>query len=233
MFLINESIIITKNSIKQLNKDKKIKNIESEELVMENSLFLLESEEILNEKAKFSILPKFKLLCNKYPELKEHSGLMSEVEELLAESGKGMGGKGLALKICRCVLRVYHILQSIDSVILLPFCVLLFPIVILLAKRAFIFLSEAGEFKLAEAQSNLMIQELTKLMNETKDNSVKKKCQAQIDKIKANKSKLKEDVLFETMSLDEAYNIILEGVEFEDEIIIENAFLEFDNLIKY
>lgn len=205
-----ETLVITKNSIKHFKKNKKN---EKEKIKMEQALFLNESV-ILSEKAKFSLMPKFKMFCDKYPEMRQHAKLISEVESLLIESGKGTGGgKAIAMKIARCILRVYGMLQSINSVILLPMCIFILPIVSLLGSRMFKFLAEAGEFKLAEAQSNLMIKELTKLKNETKDASVKKKCDAQIEALKANKKKLVEsvEVEFDFQNLEEAYNEILFG----------------------
>ena len=137
-----------------------------------------DDDELFTEAAsKFSILPKFKKLVDRYPELKEYEKLVVEVNNLAVQSGNSDKITPMtARKIGTVLLKVWRALTSISGVLTLPFCILLFPIMNYLINRLMVWGMESGELAIAESAILRSIQNATAIREATKDPAVKKKC---------------------------------------------------------
>lgn len=145
--------------------------------------------EYLTEGAKFSILPRFKTLKNKYPELSKYEGLVKESQNLLLLAEE-TPPKDFGTKCAKIITTVIGVLSSIDSVILLPFCVFIFPVIGLLFDRLIVWACESLQFTFAENQVMNTIQALTKLKNSTTDKKLKHQCEVNIKKLEKELRKI-------------------------------------------
>lgn len=141
------------------------------------------------EGAKFSILPRFKTLVKKYPELGKYEGVVNEAQLLLIENG-GEAPKNFGVKCAKVITTVVGIWFSISSVLLLPFCIFILPIIDLLIARVVVWACEELQFSFAEKQITNTIQNLVKLKNSTTDKKLKSTCETHIKKLEKQLKKL-------------------------------------------
>ena len=176
-------------------------------------------EVVVLEAAKFTVLPKFKKMTKLYPELGKHTDLIKEAELLAAEQGEKTTNKETLIKIGKVVVRILGVIQGVESAVLVPFCVLIFPIISLLISRFWKFVFDLSEFALAEQQSLEMISKLSDIKKKTDDKEVKKRCEKLIDKLKENMDDLK------TESVDSDFSSVMELSD-DDKLSFINMYLK-------
>lgn len=144
-------------------------------------------EEYLEEKVKFSFLPRFK----QHPELKSMYSSIDEAEKLLNSNGEPT--KNTVENLFKVALRILDIYYNIISVITLPMCILIAPIISHLIGRGIEYAIKCGEVLVAESSTKKVIKKLGKIKKETKDPKVKEKCDKQIKSLSDKLYKLKQN----------------------------------------
>lgn len=144
-------------------------------------------EEYLEEEVKFSFLPRFK----QHPELKSMYSSIDEAEKLLNSEGEPT--KNSVEKFFKLALRILDIYYNICSVITLPMCILIAPIISHLIGRGIEYAIKCGEVLVAESSTKKAIEKLNKVKKETKDPKIKEKCEKQIKSLSDKLSKLKQN----------------------------------------
>lgn len=156
---------------------------DNELMNIEVDLALSESAEsyILKEEAKFSFLPRFK-------EKEEYKFLYKDVEaaeRLLNQEGVSSGSR--AGKIA---LRILDLIWNVGDVLVLPTCLLIFPIIGYLIDRLVEWGIQLGKEAVARKDCEKTIVKLGKLKKMTDDKQVKAACDKEIEKLKKASDKL-------------------------------------------
>lgn len=151
-----------------------------------------DDDELFTEAAsKFSILPKFKKLVDRYPELTGYEKLVNEVNDIAIKSGNPDKITSMtARKIGTVIIKVWRAFAAVGGVLLLPFCIFIFPIISLLINRLWVWGLETGEIAIAENAILKSIQNATAIRAATNDPAVKKKCDKLIKELNDKYQKL-------------------------------------------
>lgn len=147
--------------------------------------------EVMTESAKFTFLPRFKTLKGKYPELAKYEGVVNEAQMLLLQS-EGTIPSNFGPKCAKTITTILGILFSIESVLLLPFCIFIFPIIDYLLMRLCVWACEEIQFSFAEKQINTTLQALIRLKNSTTDKKLKSQCETHIKKLEKEMAKIQK-----------------------------------------
>ena len=192
-----------------------------------------DDDELFTEAAsKFSVLPKFRKLVSRYPELKEYEKLVTEVNDLAVQTGNSDKITPMtARKIGTVLLKVWRALTSIGGVLTLPFCILLFPIVDYLINRLMVWGMETGELAIAESAILRSIQNATAIRTTTNDPAVRKKCDKLIKELNDKYQKLQ--VPEELRKTSKKAKAVKESVDFEDEELFTEATVKMNILPKF
>lgn len=146
--------------------------------ILESSM----DEEVMMEAARFTVIPTFKKMSDKYPELKGYQSLINEAESIIILSG-GKVDNNIARSVLKFFVKLIKIFASIESVILAPSCILIFPIVYYLIERLWVFAGEWIEFKIVEDELNGAVDQLRRVQRKTEDEKTKEKIEEAINKI--------------------------------------------------
>ena len=183
-------------------------------------------DDVFTESAKFTVLPKFKSMTKVYPELGKHTELIKEAELLASSEGVKSSNRETLIKVGKVLCRVLGFIEGLESAVMLPVCILIFPIISLLIARFCKFVFDLGEFALAEQQSLEMIAKLSKIKKETDDKDLKRKCEKLIEKIKDNMDELKTESVTDTIDFSHVMEMTdEEKLNFVDLYIKESSDL--------
>ena len=141
---------------------------------------------VMNEAAKFTIVPRFKQV----PELKRFLNLAEEAEDLI--NGEGENPETGINKVGHCILRFLDILNNVDTILAIPGCIFIIGIPYYLFRRLVEYCIKVGQFAIAKNTAAKIIRNLKQISKETKDPKVKKECEEQIKKIEEASRKLRK-----------------------------------------
>lgn len=180
-----------------------------------------DEEFTLQENAQFHILPKFKLLMDRYPELGKYQTQLKNIEEMFAKLGKDSPVSVLN-KFLMLLIRFESTLTEWVSIayVIIPISGwILLPMV-----RVISWLWDTGAFELAKSNTNKMINELEKIKSQTKDAKVKKHCDEQIKKLKDTLNDLNKNKKFKfTMDESANYFAMMEADDIETDAEIDKV----------
>lgn len=166
--------------------DEEVESEDGSDITMES----FEDLDVFTEGAQFSFFPRFKSYAKKFPDLKKYEGLMQEADEILNHEGEMSEGTGT--KIARVCLKILGVLQSIDSVLFLPFCIFITPIIPYLMTRLWKYAFEFLDYSLAEKTSLETISKLKSAKKNTDDPKAKAKIDNLIEKIEKNLKEMRK-----------------------------------------
>ncbi len=141
----------------------------------------------IEEKAKFSFLPKIK----EDPNLKELYNAASEAETLLNSEGEET--KTGLHKLGKLALRIIDIFQNISSAIALPACILIAPIPVYLITRAMNYAVKIGQDAIAAGYAKKILTKYGELAKKEEDPKKKKIYEDKIEKIKSTLNKYNQE----------------------------------------
>ena len=147
----------------------------------------LDDENIIQENAQYHVLPKFKMLADRYPELGRYQRQLGKAETELNKIGKDSPISNIN-KVYGLLLGFFSDISEWASV---PFVIV--PIVgwiTLPLNKLSQMLIDQGAFELAKSNTRKMIAELGKVKAKSKDKSVKKACDNRIDKLQTTLEEL-------------------------------------------
>lgn len=139
-----------------------------------------DNENIIQENAQYHLLPKFKILSDRYPELGRYQRQLGKAETELNKIGKDSPISNIN-KVAGLLLGFFSDISEWASV---PFVIV--PIVgwiVLPLNKLNQLLIDQGAFELAKSNTRKMIAELGKVKAKSKEASVKKECDNRIDKL--------------------------------------------------
>ena len=168
----------------------------------------------VNENAQFRLLPKFRTLKGRYPEIAKYFSQIEKVEESFAKLGKDSPISDIN-KVLILALNVYTTYLEFAN------CILIFiPIsgwISYIINRGFVLLCEQGAFELSKSNVNKCINAFEKTKVETKDNKVKEQCDKNIKELKDLLNDLNEKKKAVVMSKESATEEFLEMMSLIDE----------------
>ena len=180
-----------------------------------------DEEFTLQENAQFHILPKFKLLMDRYPELGKYQTQLKNIEEMFSKLGKDSPVSDLN-KFLMLLIRFESTLAEWVSIayVIIPISGwILLPMI-----RVISWLWDTGAFELAKSNTNKMINELEKIKSQTKDAKVKKHCDEQIKKLKDTLNDLNKNKKFKfTMDESANYFAMMEADDIETDAEIDKV----------
>ncbi|HAU85651.1 MAG TPA: hypothetical protein DCW90_09140 [Lachnospiraceae bacterium] len=139
-----------------------------------------------SESVDFNLLPKFKTMCERYPELKSYKGLIQQAADLIEDSQTSVTNpkyKKFGYDALKVLVKLVKVLYSVSSVVVIPYCILILPIISYLWDRLIVWGGECAEIGLVRAQLDLYIKQLNKVRKITDDERVDQECKKLIDKL--------------------------------------------------
>ena len=141
----------------------------------------------IEEKAKFSFLPKFK----EREELKDFYGAVKDAEDLLNQEGEP-SDTGIN-KFGKVALRILDLLQNAMSALSLPACLLIVPIPAYLLQRLINYCVSMGKDALATGYGKTVIKKYTELIDKETDPKKKELLIKKRDQIAKSIAKIDEE----------------------------------------
>ena len=170
--------------------------------------------EYVSEATDFNVFPKFKTMTDRYPELEKYKGLVSEAAKILDDStdAKNPAFKNFGYKAFKVIAKIIKVIFAIDSVICLPFCIFIFPLIGYFWDRLWVWALENAEVELTKSQMKMYIEQLRKLKKITDDKKLAKLCDDQIEKLTASLKKIQDQTSHKVTESSEdvktAYNTL-------------------------
>lgn len=144
-------------------------------------LVLAESSLLLGEAVKYKIFPRFKTLFSKHGDTKKLEKLMEAVEDYRDADGEQLYAE--RNKIVTTVLLILKWIVDLYSVVMLPFCIFIIPILYLMFYRLLRYAIDKGEVAVAVSDAKKVISQLKALRNKTADAKLKAKLDEDIKKL--------------------------------------------------
>lgn len=186
------------------------------ESVYDETLLSTESE-LMTEAAKFSLFPRFKKFEDKYPEFKEYESLVKEAEAIAGAAGETINDD-MGIKIQKFLNKLFGVLTSVTSVILIPFCIFIYPIIYYLLNRFCVWAYDTERFDIAEKELKRGIATMQEVKQKTKDAKTKKRCDEMIAKMEKKMRRMRSAIVAKESGDDVAEDDVDLMAEFEDEI---------------
>ena len=186
------------------------------ESVYDETMLSTETE-LMTEAAKFSIFPRFKKFEDKYPEMKDYESLVKEAEQIAVAAG-GTINDDLGIKIEKFLNKLFGVLVSVGSVLLLPMCIFITPIIHYLVSRYTVWAYDTGRFQIAEKELKRGIATMQEVKEKTKDAKIKKRCDESIKQLEKKLRKIRSGIVAKESGEDIPEDEIDLVAEFEDEL---------------
>ena len=189
-----------------------------------------EESTVFTEEAKFSLFPKFKKLSNQYPELNNAENLIKKINNEL-EAGGEEPTPTRCKNIQKVLLEILTFIESLSSLVMLPFCIFIAPIFSYLLQRLVTWETANYKFAITESQLETMIAKVKKLANAEKSPKTKKKYEEMLaelekalDDVRSFSKKETEKATKESTEDIDAFSEIME-MSVEDKLSFVNMYL--------
>ena len=174
--------------------------------------------ELFSESARFTILPRFKSLKAKYPELKEAESLVELIDAELSREGYEPTVHDTD-KLGKLINSILNFLANLNSALSVPFLIFIVPIFPYLLNRYTIYVGEKKRLRSAEQELREVRAKLNKLKNNAEDPKARKKYENLINQVDDTMDNLlagqktkavKESTVFDTE--EETVESVMESV---------------------
>lgn len=200
--------------------------------VVENCMleYCSDAELYLESAVQFNILPKFKTMVERYPELGKYNGLIAEVENTINDAKikdvKNPKFKNFGHKAFKLIAKVIKFILAVDSVIALPLCIFIFPVIVYFWDRLWVWAMENVEVELTKSQLKLYLGRVEKLKQKADNDELKKLCDKHIKNLNKSLEKLDEEVSNPTVESmeDHLYDNLVKMIQ-ESECLDEDKTL--------